>query len=296
MVLQLGRLFRGNRELSTLAACILLSFVCLILPPRAKNAVSDVVAGGVLGPFRRLTLAATELSTVRSENTRLRMLATELAEERSSLVEYRHENERLRELLSFMVSFPEDEYLEMLPARVIGLPGGRTVESVEIDKGSRDGVMPGMPVVVPDGLVGKVSRVFHRRSLIEPLSSASSAVSAIIERSRVRGIVRPRYGAASQLVSWRIDYVPARSDVTGGDLVVTSGLGGVYPPGLTIGRVTAIREGPLTTDIDVALAVALSEIEQVFVLTGRRDEPREHDVADRALLREIEGLRTRRTE
>lgn len=287
MVVQLGRLFRGNRDVSTLAVCIVFCLVCLTLPPRAKNAVSDVVSAGVLGPFRHLAMAAVELADVRTENARLRLLATELADERAGLIEYRHENERLRELLSFMVSFPEEEYLEMLPARVIGLPGGRTVESVEIDKGSRDGVMPGMPVVVPDGLVGKVSRVFHRRSLVEPLSSASSAVSAIVERSRVRGIVRPRYGPSSRLVSWRIDYVPARSDIVVDDLVVTSGLGGVYPPGLTLGRVTDVREGPLTTEIDVRLAVSLSEIEQVFVLTGRTDEPRARDAADAALLLEL---------
>ena len=211
MVLQLVRLLSRNRHLSTLAICVLLSIVSLVLPLPAKKAVSSVLSGAVLGPFKRAAASLASIGRVREENAILRRLAAGLADERAALLEYKHENDRLRELLSFFVTFEEEQRARMLPARVIGLPGGRIVEQIEIDQGRLDGVEERMPVVVPDGLVGKVSRVFAHRALVEPLVSASSAASVVVERSRVRGVVRPRFGSATDLVGWEMDYVPAES-------------------------------------------------------------------------------------
>jgi len=287
MVLQLVRLLSRNRQLSTLAVCVVLSVVSLVLPMPAKKAVSAVLSGGVLGPFKRLGTSLVEIGRMREDNALLRRVAVELADERASLLEYKHENDRLRELLSFFVTFEEEERSEMLPARVVGMPGGRVVERIEVDKGTLDGVAENMPVVVPDGLVGKVSRVFPHRALVEPLVSASSAASVVVERSRVRGVVRPRFGSATTLAGWEMDYVPARSDVRIGDLVVTSGLGGVYPPSLVVGRVTSVVQGPLTMDIQVDLAVHYSTIEQVFIITGRSVGARPTPEQELELLREL---------
>ncbi len=287
MLSQLARLIRGNRELSTFLTCAVLSFALLALPPEVKDVSSRIVSGIVLGPFKRLGTAAVELSRVREQNSLLRRLAVELMNERAALVEYGHENERLRELLRVLVTFSEEEHFEMLPARVIGMPGGRVVERIELDKGSEDGVRVGMPVVVPDGLVGKIARAHPTRSLVEPLASASSAVSTVVERSRVRGIVRPRYESLSQLVTWEMDYVPARSDVVEGDRVTTSGLGGVFPAGLSVGTVTSVADGPLTMFVHVDASVDFPTVEQVFVLTGTRAGPRERTEAEQKLLDEI---------
>ena len=111
------------------------------------------------------------------------------------------------------------------------------------------------------------------------------------ERGRVRGVVKPRFGGSSRRVSWEIDYVQARSDVREGDLVVTSGLGGIYPAGVTVGRVTSAVEGPLTMSIEVELAVDFSTVEQVFVLTGRPGSPTELDELRQRLLSELEEER-----
>jgi len=291
MVPFLTRVLRGNRELSTLVVCLTFSFAALLLPSGLKNGISEVISGAVLGPFKRLAAATSDLTGVRSENAALRRLAAGLMDERATLLGYRHENERLRELLDFLVTFSEEEALVMTPAGVIGMPGGRTVEGIEIDKGALDGIDPGMPVVVPSGLVGKVSRVFGHRALVEPLTSASSAVSVTIERSRVRGIVKPRFGGPAQLVSWGMDYVPARSDVRVGDLAITSGLGGVYPRGLVVGAVAAVAEGPLTMSVSIDPAVRLSTLEQVFVVTGTQAGPGIRTEEQLRLLREVEELR-----
>jgi len=287
MVLPLVRLLSRNRQLSTLTICVVLSIVSLALPMPAKNAVSTVLSGGILGPFKRVARSLVEIGSMREDNALLRRIAVELADDRAALLEYKHENDRLRELLSFFVAFDEEERSEMLPARVIGMPGGRVVERIEVDKGALDGVKKNMPVVVPDGLVGKISSVFEDRALVEPLVSASSAAGVVVERSRVRGVVRPRFGSATTLAGWEMDYVPARSDVRIGDLVVTSGLGGVYPPSLVVGHVTSVVQGPLTMDIRVDLAVRYSTIEQVFIITGRTAGVRVRPENEDELLREL---------
>ncbi len=287
MLSQLARLFRGNRELSTFAICVALSFTLMALPPSAKDALAHVL-GTPLRPFKNLKTKGDELVGVRDENYTLRRLAARLMDEKRALIEYKHENNRLRELMAFLVSFPEEEHLALLPAKVIGMPGVRTIETIEIDRGSLDGVAAGRAVLVPEGLVGKVVRVQADRAQVEPLASASSAVSVTIERSRVRGVVKARYGGPGGLLSWEIDYVPARSDVLLGDLVVTSGLGGVFPPGLTVGTVQSLEEGPLTMRVRLDLAVDFSTVEQVFVVTGTRASLPGRSEAEERLLRELE--------
>ena len=293
MLSQLVRLIRSRRELSAFLTCALLSFVLFALPPQTKDGTGRILSGIVLGPFKRLTTAVADLGRVREENAALRRLAVQLMHERAALVECGHENQRLRELLAVLVTFPEQEHFEMLPARVIGMPGTRVAERVELDKGSEDGVRAGMSVVVAEGLVGKVSRVHPTRCLVEPLASASFAVSVVVERSRVRGIVRPRYQSGSQQVTWEMTYVPARSDVLEGDRVVTSGLGGIFPAGLSVGTVRTVEDGPLTMFVGVAPSVDFATIEQVFVLTGTKTGPREMTPAEIRLLEEMTRLEER---
>jgi rod shape-determining protein MreC len=287
MLSPLTRLLRGNRDLTTLVICVLLSAIALALPPAAKVVISTIAATPILRPLKRLATAADGLTRLRGENERLRKLAMELVEERAALISQGHENERLRELTHFMVGFAAEERFDLLPATVIGMPGGRIIEGIEINAGEASGVQAGMPVVVPDGLVGKISSSVRGRSLVEPLTSASSAVAVTIERSRVRGIVRPRYGGASELLDWQMDYVPARSDIRAHDRVITSGLGGVYPAGLVVGDVSSVHEGPLTMTVHIDIAVNLSTIEQVFVLKGLAAPSPERDAMMQALLKEL---------
>jgi rod shape-determining protein MreC len=290
MLSQLTRLLRGNRDLSTFLVCAVLSFALLALPPTAKDVSSRVVSGVTLGPFKRIATAAVDAAAVRRDNEGLRRIAAELMNERNALEEHRQENRRLRELLSLLVTFPEEEHFEMLPARVIGMPGGRVIERLELDRGSEHGIRTGMAVVTPEGLVGKVVTVHPARSLVEPLASASAAVSVVVERSGIRGIVRPRYHAALALTTWEIEYVPARSDVRPGDHVTSSGLGGVLPAGLSVGTVTSVEDGPLTMTVNISLCVDFSTVGHVFVITGTRTGPRVRTAEEERLLQTIAEL------
>jgi rod shape-determining protein MreC len=292
MLGQLSRALRGNRELSTCAVCVVLSVALLALPPGPKQFISRILSGVFLSPMERVSSAIVQRGRVREENAALRRIAIDLMTERSALIDYRHENERLRELVGFLVAFPEDELAEMVPATVIGMSGGRVVESMKIDKGFvGDNLEVGMPIIVPGGLVGKITSVFADYSLVEPLTSASSGVSVMTERGRVRGIIKPHFGAGSRTVSWMMNYVQARSDIREGDLVVTSGLGEIYPAGIAVGKVSSVEEGSLTMPIRVELAVDFSTVEQVFVLTGRPGSPAERDTLRDRLMRELDSER-----
>lgn len=293
MVPVLTRLLRGNRELSTLVVCVVLALSVLLLSEDSKTGISHAI-GGPLRPFKQLKQSGGKRLRIQMKNERLLELVASLMNEREILDGYRQENERLRELLDFLVSFSEEETLVMLPARVTSVPGTLTAEGLQIDKGRQDGVGREMPVVVPAGVVGKISGVDDAWSHVEPLSSLESSVSVTIQRSRVRGILRPRYEGPADLVSWSMEYVPPRSDVQVGDKVVTSGIGQIYPPGLRVGTVTEVAEGPLTMSVSIEPAVRLSTLEHVFVVTDTLPGERRRTEEEEKLLRLIEELRAGR--
>jgi rod shape-determining protein MreC len=172
--------------------------------------------------------------------------------------EIRLENDRLRLLLDFK----ETQDLVTLPAKVIAEDASSWFRTVTIDKGSEQGVTEGLPVVVAEGVVGRVVRSSPGFSRVLLVTDASSAVASLLQDNRARGICR---GKGEQLV---FDFVLRREDVGVGDRVVTSGMGGVFPKGLVIGLVESVdrQEYGLFQVIEVTPAVDFSHLEEVLVL------------------------------
>jgi rod shape-determining protein MreC len=172
--------------------------------------------------------------------------------------EIRLENDRLRLLLDFK----ETQDLVMLPAKVIAEDASSWFRTVTIDKGSEQGVTEGLPVVVAEGVVGRVVRSSPGFSRVLLVTDASSAVASLLQGNRARGICR---GKGEQLV---FDFVLRQEDVGVGDRVVTSGMGGVFPKGLVIGLVESVdrQEYGLFQLIEVTPAVDFSHLEEVLVL------------------------------
>jgi rod shape-determining protein MreC len=133
---------------------------------------------------------------------------------------------------------------------------------VVIDKGSVDGVMEGMPVVVAEGVVGRVIRSAPHDSRVLLLTDASSAVASLVQRNRTRGVVR---GQGDILT---LDFALRQKDIEVGDRIVTSGTGGVFPKGLVIGEVTrtAREQYGLFQTVTVSSAVDFARLEEVLVL------------------------------
>jgi rod shape-determining protein MreC len=172
--------------------------------------------------------------------------------------EVRLENERLRLLLEFK----EAQEIETLPARVIAEDASSWFRTVMIDKGSEQGVVEGLPVVVAEGVVGRVVRSSPRFSRVLLITDASSAVASLLQNNRARGVCR---GQGEQLV---FDFVLRQEEVKVGDRVVTSGMGGVFPKGLVVGNVKSVdrQEFGLFQAIEVMPVVDFSHLEEVLVL------------------------------
>jgi rod shape-determining protein MreC len=134
---------------------------------------------------------------------------------------------------------------------------------VIIDKGSSDGLQKGLPVVLPTGIAGQVIEVSGRYAKVMLIIDRNSAVDALVQRSRARGIIK---GASADRC--RFEFVLRKHDVQIGDTVIASGLDGVYPKGLRIGRVTDLseRSSDIFYEIMVTPFVDYEKLEEVLVI------------------------------
>lgn len=176
------------------------------------------------------------------------------------------ENDRLRTLLGFSLAEP----YPLLPARVVGEDPTRWFKSVVIDRGSKDGVRRGDPVVSPLGVVGRVTQVAPGYSLVLLIIDPNHAMDVRILRNRTRGVV-----VGGRTSGCRLKYVLKKEDVRIGDVVVTSGLDTAYPKGLVVGTVSEIAnpgEG-MFQEITVVPGAHFDKLEEVSVVVGAPELP-----------------------
>lgn len=233
----------------------------------ARNAVHAVAspfiaAGGVVTrPFRSVARAtsgfgasATEVAQLRSQNAELRRRVAELEEARL-------ENARLRSLVSFVKA----TNMKSLGAHVIGRPSSAWEGVITVDRGTSDGIKVGQPVIGAGGLLGQTIGVTARSATVRLITDQRSGVAAIVQATRAPGVVRGSIDGAITL-----DFVSRETTVKPGDIVVTSGIGGVYPKGLLVAEVVS-SEGEangLYADIRLRPAASFEGIEEVLILTG----------------------------
>lgn len=256
-----------KETLLNLSTFVILSLLLLVLPQTIKSDISAFVFRFTYGPFYALGSHVRELEGVRDENRRLHQRVMELSLENFWLNEERLENQRLRGLLDFR---SELEY-QVIPADLIAAEPNRRRFSVLINKGSSEGIRRNMPVVNMHGLAGKTVDVSPHTSVVQLMTDPSFRVSALDQRSRVYGIIKPGSG-----FTLRLDNVPLAEDVKVGDDIISSGLGGIFPPGIRIGVVSAIESQKTLSREDFSFgifkrigvkpSVDLSSLEEVFVL------------------------------
>ncbi len=191
---------------------------------------------------------------------------------RSRLVALEEENLQLREALvasgrlSRIAEIREEFEVPMLPSELVGVDASAWFRSVLVNRGRSHGVLSGMPVISERGLVGLVTATSNSASKAMLVLDRQSAVDGVVQRSRSRGIVRGR--GTDQL---DFDFVVRGSDVRIGDVVITSGLGGVHPKGIRIGEVTEVTDpgSGLLQTAKLSAAVEFGRLEQVFVILRR---------------------------
>jgi len=226
---------------------------------------APISSGGefVTRPVRGLIAWAGDLGVSRSQLEELRDQNTALRATVAELEEARLENVRLRRL----VKLAQAAELKPVAARVIGRPTNAWEGVITIDRGSAEGIENGMPVVGPQGLLGQTVEVSPYSARVRLITDQRSGVAALVQRSRTAGIV---HGSIEGQLT--LDFVSREETVRAGDVVVTSGIGGVYPKGLVVGEVTAVDRGPgrLYQKIEMVPPGDLVGLEEVLVLTGDR--------------------------
>lgn len=198
------------------------------------------------------------LVSVARENDQLKRELNRLKEEHVRYSETLLANHRLRELLLFRNSVPG----QLIPAEVIGRDPSPWFETIMIDKGTADRVSKGLPVMVPEGVVGQVVKVTAHNAQVLMIIDKNSSMDAIVQRTRSRGIVR---GDVDGTCSF--DFVLRKEGVEVGDRVVTSGLDNVYPKGLAIGKISAVVKpnSGIFQNIAITPYVDFEKLEEVFV-------------------------------
>jgi len=204
------------------------------------------------------------LRGVRQENRELKQEIERLRIEQVRLNQDAEQARRLQALLGFKEQFIS----RTLPAQVIGSSGSEQSRSIYIDKGSRDGIKPDMAVITAEGVVGKVLRAFRTTSQVLLVNDQTSGVGAILEKSRLQGVLR-----GTPLGEVVLEKVMSDETVQAGERVVTSGGDQIFPKGLPVGTVTKVSPGAeLFLNIRVKPAADLSRLEEVLVITQQEEK------------------------
>jgi rod shape-determining protein MreC len=197
-----------------------------------------------------------------------RILKNKIAALQTELILYKEgylEAQRLQKILSLQ----NDYHHSNIAAQVIGREQAALSKTFWINKGSAHGLKSGMPVIVPPGLIGRLTDVSWHSSKVLLLIDENSNVDALIQRTRVQGIVR---GAGSR--GCVVRYISKIQDVKEGDVIMTSGMSNIFPKGLLIGTVSHVdhRDVGLFLKIRVTPFVDFSTLEEVLILAADQQE------------------------
>jgi rod shape-determining protein MreC len=198
------------------------------------------------------------LRSLRTQNQDLRQEVERLRLEQVRLAEDASQARRLQALLGFKEQFIS----QTLAAQVISTTGSDFSRGVYIDKGSHDGLRQDMPVITPDGIVGKVYRVYPSSSLVLEINDPSSGAGVILEKSRLQGILKGTPSGETVLAN-----IMADEQIQPGERLMTSGGDRVYPKGLAVGTVAKVRPGGTFLEVKIKPAARLDRLEEVLVIT-----------------------------
>jgi len=267
-----GRTVVGARNAAWFTALLATAIMLLALSPlplaaeveaRVGSAVAPAVGAvrDMLRPVTDVVLHAGQIDELSQENAALRQA---LARSEADLAALREGRIALEQARALVESVGADAGQTVTATVILRDPApGR--QSVVLNAGSRDGVRPGQPVMGAGAtLVGIVTEVDTGRSRVRLVTDRDSAIAALLQSSRTAGSL---VGTGEGL---RLDFVSVDTKVAAGDVVLTSALGGLLPPGLLVGRVAEVeaRKQELFQSIVVAPLANLDRVEQVLIMTG----------------------------
>lgn len=236
------------------------AFQTITTPVRYLGAAVSSPFQGLGNVFANLTADQATLTELQAENEELRARNVELEEAESDV-------ERLQGLLELQSAYN----LQSTAARIIGGSTDSWSSTVTIDKGSSSGLTVGMPVTASGGVVGQIVECSASSSVVRLLSDESSSVSALDQTTRAQGMLK---GSATGQVE--LTLVRTSQTINVGDVIITSGLGGVYPKGLPIGEVTSVEAatGAVYYTVVVEPYVNAENNTEVLVITSLTEDQR----------------------
>lgn len=231
----------------------------------AAQAPAVALSSSITGGIRDLWKGYIWMVGARAENEKLREAVNRLLLANSAYEQIREENDRLRRLVSMTESLPS----ESVGARVIARTPGFLANVIYINRGSKDGLLVNEPVISGDGVVGRTVLVSARQSQVQLITNPDASVGVILESSRTPGVLK---GTGDLLLD--LNYINNSVPAAVGEIVLSSGLDGIFPKGLVIGKVVDSQKGKgVFRSITVEPAVDLVRLEEVSVLKGKPPNP-----------------------
>ena len=234
------------------------AFQTVTSPVRYIGATVSMPFQGLGNIFANLTSDQETLSELKQQNADLQARNAELEESEQTA-------KRLQDLLNLKDSYS----LQSTGARITSGSSDSWTSTVTINIGSTSGAGVGMPVTASNGVIGQIIESGLNSSTVRLLSDENSSVSAMVQSSRAQGMLNG--SATGQLT---LDLISTDQSVSVGDVIVTSGLGGVFPKGLPLGKVTNVEKNPgsLYLEISVEAFASTENFEEVLVITSLTEE------------------------
>lgn len=244
------------------------AFQTVTSPVRYIGATVSLPFQGLGNIFANLTADQETLSELKQQNA-------ELQARNAELEEAEHTAKSLQDLLNLQDSYS----LQSTGARITSGSSDSWTSTVTINLGTSSGVGVGMPVTASNGVIGQIIESGLTSSTVRLLTDENSSVSAMVQSSRAQGMLNG--SATGQLT---LDLISTDQTVEVGDVVVTSGLGGVFPKGLPLGKVTNVEKNPgsLYLEVSVEAFASTENFEEVLVITSLTEsqEASAEDIAE----------------
>jgi rod shape-determining protein MreC len=266
-------LFRRYTKLTFAIFVLLFALIVMSLRVKQREGVDffDALVMELISPFQKASTFVIKtvqgvfqnyivLIHLQRENVMLRQKVAELQKESDQRREMVYANERLRHLLQFRERISSS----VVAAEVIGQDPSSWFKTMTLNKGERDGVRKGMAVISPEGVVGQILKTSPYHSTVLLITDYNSALDGLVQRTRAKTIVEGLGENRCQL-----KYLLRSEEVMVGDRVVTSGLGGNFPKGLTVGEIRRVdkKEYGIFQNAELVPSVDLTKLEEVLVIT-----------------------------
>ncbi|MEG6614883.1 rod shape-determining protein MreC [Peptococcaceae bacterium 1198_IL3148] len=241
---------------------------------RSAQTPLEVAVKDSLAPLQKVTMGISSsikenisfigsLGHLKEENQALKDEIRKLKSELNQVEEYKVQNRQFKELLNYREATAEN--YQLMSATVIGRDPGNWFGTITLNRGAADGVERDMAVVVPEGLVGRVVAVSNQTAEVLLITDPRSGVGSQVQQSRVPGVVE---GIANSTGVVRMVHLPKNEQVKNNQVVISSGVGGVYPSGIRIGKIFSVEDDPagLFKIATIKPFVNFNVLENVFIV------------------------------